>query len=169
MSQSMIRFACLGALLFSLTACSDLPPDISPNYVRVPFVSPEPPHEVQYILVPENCLKRDPLATGSTLGETLPAGCANAYNLLHMAERKGDVEHGRPLGKASAARTAKAAQKYLNGTTGGTSGAAAPADSMSGGQMGGGGGSDAITSPANPMSAPASGGGAPSGSAKPKG
>ena len=146
MFTSSIRLACLGAAAACLSACGELPPDVSPNYVRVPIVSPDAPHKVKYVLVPESCITKDPTAR-TPLGETLPIGCANAYNLLRMAERKGDVENGQPLGKASAVKTAKAAQKYLDGDNG-TLGASPPAESSSGTAQGA---SDAVNSPSNPI------------------
>jgi hypothetical protein len=123
MYRSLIRFGFLAAGLSAVGACTQqLPPDVSPHYVRVRVESPEPPHRVKYVLVPDACLDKDPTAY-TVLGETLPPGCANAYNLLRMAERKGDLEHGRPLGKASGVTTAKAAQKYLDGDSNGALGA----------------------------------------------
>jgi hypothetical protein len=112
MSKNLLRYTCLATVLAGLAGCA-LPPDVSPNYVRVPVESPEPPG-YKYVLVPEACITPDPTAN-DRLGETLPPGCANYYNLLRMAERKKDLEKGRPLGKASGVKTAKAAQKYLDG------------------------------------------------------
>jgi hypothetical protein len=126
MSRSSILFACLGgAVLLGLSGCAELPPDVSPNYIKVPIVSPDHPGKVKHVLVPEACLDKDPSAY-SALGETLPPGCANAYNLQRMTERKSDVVHGRPLGKASGVTTAKAAQKYLDGDKETLGGAASP-------------------------------------------
>jgi hypothetical protein len=126
MFRSSVKFACLGgAVLLGLGACAELPPDVSPNYIRVPIVSPENPNKVKYVLVPEACLDRDP-TVDNTLGETLPPGCANAYNLQRMTERKSDVEHGRPLGKAAGVTTAKAAKKYLDGKEESLGGATTP-------------------------------------------
>ena len=52
------------------------------------------------------------------LADGLPAGCANDYNLLHMAEREGDLLRGRRLGAAPAAPSARAAEKYIYGGDG---------------------------------------------------
>ena len=100
--------------LLSITACGQLPPDYSPHYVKVPVVSSTPPYKVKEVLVPEACLRTDPTAD-TTLGETLPPGCANAYNLQRMAERKRDLVKGRKLGHAPAGPSARAAENYLNG------------------------------------------------------
>jgi len=83
------------------------PPDYSPDYVYVPA----------YGLVPRACEAPDPTMVPH-LGPRLPPGCANAYNLLRMAERKSDLVHGRPLGAAPAAPTARAAQEYIYGAKG---------------------------------------------------
>jgi hypothetical protein len=137
----------LGAIAVGFHACSvNLPPDVSSDYVRIPIVSSKPPHRVRYVLVPEACLTHDQTAKEG-LGKTLPPGCANAYNLLRMAERKGDVVKGQRLGKAYAVKTAKAAQKYLDGDTG-TLGASPPADTVTGVQQKA---SDTVNSPANPI------------------
>jgi hypothetical protein len=76
--------------------------------------SPRRPDRVAYVVVPEACLTPDPTAA-EPLGPMLPPGCASAYNLQRMTEREGDVMHGRRLGRAPAAPTVRAAQKYLNG------------------------------------------------------
>lgn len=100
----------------SLAACSQVPPDYSPNYVRVPVESwNDSVSYVHYELVPEACLVPDPTDTG--LGSPrLPPGCANNANLLHMVERKRDLVEGRRLGAAPASPSARAAQKYIYGT-----------------------------------------------------
>jgi hypothetical protein len=131
MSRSSIKFACGGAILLGLGACAELPPDVSPNYIRVPVASPDSPNGVRHVLVPEACLDSDPTVS-NLLGENLPPGCANAYNLQRMTERKRDVEHGRPLGKAAGVTTAKAAQKYLDGDKG-TLGASPSPETAAGG------------------------------------
>src|SRR5258708_4315258 len=107
---------CAIALLVP-AACAELPPDYSPHFVHVPVVSPtRPDRVVRYELVPEACLVPDP--TDTQLGPRLPPGCANNANLLTMAERKRDVVHGRKLGAAPAAPSARAAQRYIYGTRG---------------------------------------------------
>ena len=91
----------------------DQPPDYSPDYASVPVVGPN--GRTRWVLVPKACLVPD--ATEPTLlGPHLPPGCANAHNLLRMAERKSDLVYGRPLGAAPAAPTARAAQEYIYGT-----------------------------------------------------
>jgi hypothetical protein len=103
--------------LAALAACAELPPDYSPHFVQVPVVSPtRPDRVVRYELVPEACLVPDP--TDTELGPRLPPGCANNANLLTMAEQKRDVVHGRKLGAAPAAPSARAAQRYIYGTRG---------------------------------------------------
>jgi hypothetical protein len=59
-----------------------------------------------------------PDPTDWQLGPRVPPGCANAYNLLHMVERERDLVEGRKLGQAPAGPSARAAQKYLYGSTG---------------------------------------------------
>jgi hypothetical protein len=100
--------------LLALAACAELPPDYSPNFAQVPVVSPN--GAVRSGLVPESCLIRDP--TDTQLGPRLPPGCANNANLLAMVEKKRDLVHGRKLGAAPAAPSARAAQRYIYGTRG---------------------------------------------------
>jgi hypothetical protein len=101
--------------LVGLAACAQVPPDYSPNYVRVPVESWNGSASyVHYELVPEACLVPDPTDTG--LGSPrLPPGCANNANLLHMVEHKRDLVEGRKLGAAPASPSARAAQKYIYG------------------------------------------------------
>ena len=123
-SCSPIPLAMLPALL-TLAACAELPPDYSPHFVQVPVVSPARPDRVaRYELVPEACLVPDP--TDTVMGPRLPPGCANNANLLAAVERKGDVVHGRKLGSAPAAPSARAAQKYIYGTRGQLGAGASP-------------------------------------------
>ena len=100
--------------LLSLAACAELPPDYSAGYSYVPVVSPTRPYRVHYVLAPNACLVPDP--TDWQLGPRLPPGCANASNLLYMVEQKRDLVHGRKLGPAPAAPSARAAQQYIYGT-----------------------------------------------------
>ncbi|MBO0736944.1 MAG: hypothetical protein J2P48_10305 [Alphaproteobacteria bacterium] len=131
-------FLRLGAVLLAaaaLPACAQLPPDYSADYVQVPVMSRNHPDRVShYELVPKACLVPDPTDTGLG-GSRLPPGCANNANLLAMAERKKDVIKGRKLGDAPAAPSARAAQKYIYGTSGtlgvGTGTSTAPATSPS--------------------------------------
>jgi hypothetical protein len=103
--------------LLTLAACAELPPDYSPHFVQVPVVSPARPDRVaHYESVPKACLVPDP--TDTQLGPRLPPGCANNANLLATVERKRDVVHGRKLGAAPAAPSARAAQRYIYGTRG---------------------------------------------------
>ena len=113
-SRHFCRVAGPALALLALAACADLPPDYSPNFAQVPVVSPD--RGVRYGLVPEACLVRDP--TDTQLGPRLPPGCANNANLAAMVEKKRDVVHGRKLGAAPAAPSARAAQKYIYGTRG---------------------------------------------------
>jgi hypothetical protein len=91
------------------------PPDYSPDYTRMAVVAPN--GRTRYVLVPKACLGPDPTEP-PFLGPHLPPGCANAHNLQRMAERQSDLVHGRPLGAAPAAPTARAAQEYIYGTKG---------------------------------------------------
>jgi len=88
------------------------PPDYSPDYTSVPVVAPN--GKTRWVLVPKACLVPD-ATEPPMLGPHLPPGCANAYNLQHMAERKSDLVRGRALGAAPAAPTARAAQEYIYG------------------------------------------------------
>lgn len=89
------------------------PPDYSPDYTRVPVVGPN--GRTRYVLVPKACLTPDQTEP-QFMGPHLPPGCANAHNLQRMAERQSDLVHGRPLGEAPAAPTARAARDYIYGT-----------------------------------------------------
>jgi hypothetical protein len=91
------------------------PPDYSPDYTYVPVVARD--GRTRMVLVPKACLVADPTQLPA-LGPLAPPGCANAYNLLRMAERKADLVRGRPLGAAPAAPTARAAQEYIYGAKG---------------------------------------------------
>ena len=91
------------------------PPDYSPDYTTVPVVAPN--GKTRWVLVPRACLTPD-ATEPPLLGPHLPPGCANAYNLQRMAERKSDLVHGRALAAAPAAPTARAAQEYIYGTKG---------------------------------------------------
>jgi hypothetical protein len=116
-SRHFRRLAGCAIGLSALAACADLPPDYSPHFAQVPVVSPaRPDRAVRYELMPEACLVPDP--TDTQLGPRLPPGCANNANLLAMAEHKRDVVHGRELGPAPAAPSARAAQRYIYGTRG---------------------------------------------------
>jgi len=100
-------------LVLTLGACTQLPPDYSSGYVRVPTSSYARPDQVRQVLMPEACLAPDP--TDTQLAPRLPPGCANAANLEAMAERKSDLVRGRRIGAAPAAPAARAAQAYIYG------------------------------------------------------
>jgi len=114
-SRHFCRVTCPAIALLGLAACADLPPDYSPNFAQVPVASPDH-RTVRHAIVPEACLVQDP--TDNQLGARLPPGCANNANLVAMTEKKRDVVHGRKLGAAPAAPSARAAQKYIYGTRG---------------------------------------------------
>jgi hypothetical protein len=109
-----VRHACTIAALLATVSCAPLPPDHSPDYHYVPVVSPDAPYRTHYALVPDACLTPDPTDNG-LLGPHIPPGCANAHNLLVMAEHQRDVVKGRRLGQAPGVTSARAAQKYLYG------------------------------------------------------
>jgi hypothetical protein len=110
---------CFAATLLALGGCAEIPPDYSPgyHYVAVPAPTPRRPDRVRYVLVPDACTTFDPTAATPT-GPLLPAGCANAYNLQRMTEREQDLVKGRSLGRAPAAPTIRAAEKYIYGGEG---------------------------------------------------
>ena len=93
-------------------ALTEAPPAYSPDYTYIDVVS-ENGH-VKRVLVPEACLTENDSGAASLGPRRLPPGCANNYNLQRMAERKGDLLHGRPLGPAPAAPAARAARRYIN-------------------------------------------------------
>jgi hypothetical protein len=108
---------CLAAALLALAGCAaDIPPDHEATYSYYPVPSPTARHpdRVRYVLAPDSCQLPDPTAAVPT-GPYIPAGCANDHNLLRMTERQQDLVKGRPLGRAPAAPTARAAQRYING------------------------------------------------------
>lgn len=105
----------LAAVPLVVSACAELPPAYSPDYVTVTRVHY---NQVTRRPAPLACLTPDPTVEDTAaeeLGEHIPPGCANAYNLQRMVEREGDLFKGRRLGKAPAAPSVRAAQKYLNG------------------------------------------------------
>jgi|GEM_PF-739224 len=104
---------CIFMVVLTLGACTQLPPDYSPGYVRIRTSSYERPGQVRNILVPESCLVPD--ATDTQFPPRLPPGCANAANLEAMAERESDLVRGRRIGSAPAAPAARAAQNYIYG------------------------------------------------------
>jgi hypothetical protein len=123
MHDHLVRFAAAAAMVCLLGACNEYepetslvqPPDYSPHYTHLTVVNEQ--GRTKRVLVPEACIteedERSPAQMGSA--RRLPSGCANAYNLQRMAERKRDLTHGRPLGPTPAAPATRAAQKYLDG------------------------------------------------------
>jgi hypothetical protein len=91
------------------------PPDYSPDYTSAPVVGAN--GKTRWVMVPKSCVVPD-ATEPAFLGPHLPPGCANAYNLQRMAERKADLTRGRALGAAPAAPTARAAQEYIYGAKG---------------------------------------------------
>jgi len=108
--------ACAPPPYYAVYRFAELPPDYSPDYTYVPVIAPDQRSE-RWVLVPKACLLADPTEP-IHLGPHLPPGCANAYNLIGMAERKSDLVEGRRLGAAPAAPSARAAQIYLYGEKG---------------------------------------------------
>src|SRR5262245_9444131 len=112
------------ALTLLAGGCVRYPPDYSSYYQSVPLgVSAGPGGRGRYALVPDACLSYGHDDVGPA-GERLPAGCANAYNLMRMVEREQDLVRPRKLGPAPAAPAARAAQRYIDGTDGPIGGAA---------------------------------------------
>lgn len=139
MRYLILRPAILAATICGLGACNEYgpdaglvpPPDYSPHYTHVTAMNEQ--GRTKRVLVPEACLtdeERSPADTGS---RRVPPGCANAYNLQRIAERKRDLTQGRPLGPAPAAPAARAAQKYLDGRDAPTLGGAWRDDKDAGG------------------------------------
>jgi hypothetical protein len=111
MSNSISACWPLIAISLIVSACADTPPDYSPDYYAVAKVNR---NRVTYTPAPKACFTPDDTANDD-LGEHIPPGCANAYNLQRMVERDQDLFEGRKLGKAPAEPSVRAAQKYLNG------------------------------------------------------
>ena len=113
--------AALAAAACLLGACNESgpeaglvpPPDYSPHYTHVAVMNEA--GKTRRVLVPEACLAAERQSPADTGDPRLPPGCANAFNLQRMAERKRDLTQGRPLGPAPAAPATRAAQKYLDG------------------------------------------------------
>jgi hypothetical protein len=114
------RAICLAiALLPALGACTRIPDYPTSLFSRLdpgPAGGPGSQPSRQ-ILWPDDCRSAAP-PSELPVGGGLPPGCANAYNLLMMAEREDDLLRGRRLGPAAAAPSARAAQKYLYGGEG---------------------------------------------------
>lgn len=116
----MNRFAALCACLSLaiLPGClpgDPTPPSVADGYSSAP-IGQTPGGRTKYALVPEAC-RQAPDRERTEMDASLPPlGCANAYNLQKMAEKKKDLARGRSLGSAPSAPTARAASNYLNGT-----------------------------------------------------
>src|SRR5262245_53820425 len=94
------------ALTLLAGGCVRYPSDYSPYYQSVPLgvsaISGRARHATA--TVPDACLAyAEEIGPG---GERLPAGCANAINLMQMVERERDLHQGRTLGPALAAPAA---------------------------------------------------------------
>jgi type IV pilus biogenesis protein CpaD/CtpE len=122
MRDHPVRSAAVAAVVCLLGACNEYepetslvqPPDYSPHYTHLTVVNER--GRTKRVLVPEACLIEEDARSPAQMGpRRLPSGCANAYNLQRMAERKRDLTHGRSLGAAPAAPATRAAQKYLDG------------------------------------------------------
>ena len=136
------RTICLAAgLLSALGGCTSIPDYPTSQFSRVDLgsagVPGNPPS--RQVLWPDDCRSAAP-PSELPVGGGLPPGCANAHNLLMMAEREDDLMRGRRLGPAAAAPSARAAQKYVYGSEGplgagiadsGGAGVSLPADERS--------------------------------------
>lgn len=117
MRRPTILALSLAAALLGLSGCMQTPADYSPNYSYVSVESERHPGRVKKVLAPDACLGPSEEEDVDREGEAprrLPPGCANAYALQRMTERERDLVKGRPLGKAPAVVSARAAQKVLN-------------------------------------------------------
>jgi hypothetical protein len=90
------------------------PAEHSPNYGYVTRVAEN--GRTKKVLVPEACMAAEAPSPAGDEPQRLPPGCANAYNLQRMVERKKDLTNGRPLGPAAAGPAARAARDYIDGT-----------------------------------------------------
>jgi hypothetical protein len=151
--KTMRRLHALALAAPLLGGCAQIPSVPSSEFVTVPVPITDRYGitRMRAVTWPEACLTPDPTAE-PILGETLPPGCANAYNLLRMTEHQEDLVRGRKLGAAPAAPAVRAAQKYIYGgegplgagvspTGGVTATPPDPSKESSGGGGGGGGGS----------------------------
>lgn len=130
--KSLSYFAAIALPALILAGCKhnsqiQEPDDYSPGYSYVATGEGSQKGADSSMLVPDACLAAP--ADGRTkaetrvtivkdLGEHLPPGCANAYNLQRMAESQRDLVEGRRMGPAHGAPTARAARKYLYGEDG---------------------------------------------------
>jgi hypothetical protein len=114
-----------------LGGCAQIPSTPSSEFVAVPV-----PVTDRYGITrmhpetwPEACLTPDPTAE-PILGQYLPPGCANNYNLLRMTEHQDDLVRGRKLGAAPAAPAVRAAQRYIYGGEGPLGAGVSPSGSV---------------------------------------
>jgi hypothetical protein len=119
MERKMVRLNMLALAASLLGGCAQIPSAPSSQFVSVPLAVTERygitrMHPVTW---PEACLVPDPTAE-PLLGQSLPPGCANNYNLLQMTEHQDDLARGRRLGAAPAAPAVRAAQRYIYGGEG---------------------------------------------------
>jgi hypothetical protein len=119
MERKMVRLTVLALAAPLLGGCAQIPSAPSTQFVSVPLAVTDRygitrMHPVTW---PEACLIPDQTAE-PLFGQSLPPGCANAYNLLHMTEQRGDLARGRQLGAAPAAPAVRAAQRYIYGSEG---------------------------------------------------
>lgn len=108
------RFLAL-AMAALAAGCANPPPDISANYQVLHLPAQTSGARPTAIVAPEACLQQDPTRYPFEMDPHLPPGCANAYNLERMVERKADLFQGRKPGPAAAAPVARAARRYLDG------------------------------------------------------
>jgi len=108
------RFLAL-AMAALVAGCANPPPDVSANYQVLYLPAEAPGRRPTAIIAPEACLQPDPTRYPFDIDPHLPPGCANAYNLERMVERKADLFQGRKPGPAAAATVARAARRYLDG------------------------------------------------------
>jgi len=110
----LVSWAAIAALL-PAGGCVRYPADYSSHYQAVSLGPPATRGGRERLaVVPDACLVAEPTDVKLDQGR-LPPGCANAHNLLELAERKGDLVHGRPLGPASAGPAARATERYSDG------------------------------------------------------
>jgi hypothetical protein len=152
----MHRLHALALAASLLSGCAQLPSVPLSEFVAVPVPVTDRYGitRMRAVTWPEACLTPDPTAE-PILGQNLPPGCANNYNLMRMTEHQEDLVRGRRLGAAPAAPAVRAAQRYIYGGEGplgaGVSpagGVAAPPDATKESSGGGGSGGKSLPAPA---------------------
>lgn len=117
MRSFMLRFGCAVAAFVGLSGFDDepkMPPEYSPNYTYVDVEAPD--GRLKHVLVPDACMAEEEEEPMAKMGERrLPPGCANAFNLQRMVERRQDLVKGRAMGRAPVTPAARAAVRYQNG------------------------------------------------------